>query len=311
MSDDRVTTEIKDEKLERRLTLIEQGIDAERMKEIDLSGKAPGDLFGVKFESMLQVMDFSKLMAVSGSAIPPHLRGYPGTCLAIIIRALELKMSPFTVANWSYEVEQKGVKRIAYESAFYNAVILSRAPTKDRPHFEIIGEGEERRCKVWATFKGETEPRIFITDTLAKLRPPRNEQGVTKGSPLWDKKADVQLIYNAIRDFARIYFPDVTAGLYTKDELEDEEPETGLGERARVISPDTPLLQRLTPMATGEGFDHTTKDKMAQAINAARGIKTTAPDSIKDTEVKKSGGATTVDETATEAKPPPPKDSQS
>jgi hypothetical protein len=262
----KTTAEKQAEKAERKQSLVGQSLDQDRIRAIELG--APGEISGIpKFDSMLQVMEFAKLMALADSAVPPHLRGNPGACLAITIRALELRMSPFTVANWSYEVEQKGVKRIAYEAQYYNAIILARAPTKDRPHFEILGEGDERRCKVWATLKGETEPRIFISDTLAKLRPDRNESGVVKGSPLWVKKPDVQLCYNAIRDFARIYFPDVTAGLYTIDELEDDP-----GESARIVSPpDGTLMGRLTPRASGEGFNHTASpNKIAEAINAAR-----------------------------------------
>jgi RecT family len=309
------------EKIERKLSLVEQSLDQDRIRAIELG--APGEISGIpKFDSMLQVMEFAKLMAVADSAVPPHLRGNPGACLAITIRALELRMSPFTVANWSYEVDQGGVKRIAYEAQYYNAIILARAPTKDRPHFEILGEGDERRCKVWATLKGETEPRVFISDTLAKLRPGRNESGVVKGSPLWVKKPDVQLCYNAIRDFARIYFPDVTAGLYTPDELEDD-----LGESARIVSPpDSTLMGRLTPRASGEGFNHTASpNKIAEAINAARANDEdgpwTSPSTIgpqdyrtdgtahRDVENrgaeesakknKKHGGATTITETAT------------
>ncbi len=231
--------------------LIESKLDRAAAGALAVSNAAGG----VSFQNMLEVMEFAKLMSLAGSAIPPHLRNNPGGCLAATVRALELKMSPFTVANWQYEVENKGVKRVAYESQFYHACIEARAPIKTRLNFEIVGEGEERRCKVWATLSGETEPRVFLSDTLAKLRPSRNEYGTTKGSPLWDKKPDVQMFYNASRDFARIYFPDVLGGLYTKDELEEMGPD-----RAIDVSPEAPvsgLHERLAKAAqtdNPEGF---------------------------------------------------------
>jgi hypothetical protein len=260
-----------EEREQRRVSLIEESLDADRIKLIEVNEGSIGALLPT---NALQAMDFAKMMAVSGTMVPGYLRGNAGGCLGIVLKACRLRMDPFEVANWSYEVEQtvRGgkVRTVSYMSGFYNAVILTRAPTKDRPHFEIIGEGDERRCKVWATLRGEAKPREFISDTLAKLRPRTNEQGDVRGSPLWTKKPEVQLIYNAIRDFARIYFPDVVAGISTPDELED----LAADEPVDVTPPKIPLMSRLRPRATGEGFNHA-KEKIEAEIASATATTTT------------------------------------
>jgi RecT family len=273
---------------QRTAGLIEGKLDIDRIGQLTVTGKAPGEMVGIAFQSMLEVMEFAKLMALADSGVPPHLRNKPGNCLAIVTKSIRLRMDPFEIAEVSYEVEQKGVRRIAYESAFYNAVIVSRAPTTTRPFYEIIGEGDERRCKVWATIKGETEPRVYISETLGKLRPQRNQNGQIMGSPLWEKKPELQLMYNTIRDFARVYFRDVLMGIMTVDELEDDD-----AVRVRDVTPVIPLRQRLQPRATDEGFNQSTADTMNQAIEAAREPEAEVIEPEK--KLRRKGGGVTAD----------------
>jgi hypothetical protein len=178
------------------------------------------DIGGVKFTSMIEVMEFAKLMAVSGAAVPAHLRGNPGACLGIVVQALEWRMSPFAVANKSYIAND----RTAYESQLIHAIVEARAPLKGRLRFEILGEGDERRCKVSGTFVREDKPHTYTSETLAKLRDARgrNDRGQVKGSPLWDTQPEVQLFYSASRTWARLYCPDVILGIYAVDELPAE-----------------------------------------------------------------------------------------
>jgi RecT family len=289
---------MSDTRERERASLIDQKLDGERLGELAITGKLPGEMVGVQFTTMLEVMEFAKLMSLADSGVPPHLRNKPGNCLAVLTKAIRLRMDPFELAEVSYEVEQKGVRRIAWESAFYNAVVVSRAPTTTQPFFEIVGEGDERRCKVWATIKGETEPRVYISETLGKLRPRRNEVGAIKGSPLWDTKPELQLMYNAIRDFARLYFRHVIMGIMTVDELEDHG-----AVRVHDVTPnptfptdEIPLRQRLRPRETDEGFNQSTvADTMNQAIEAAREPEAEIIEPEK--KPRRKGGAVTADAT--------------
>jgi hypothetical protein len=103
------------------------------------------EIGGIKFEHMSEVMEFAKLMSIAGSAVPAHCRGEPGVCLAICIQALEWRMSPFAVANKSYVVENRGDKRIAYESQLIHAVIEARAPLIRTEHVWIIRDKDRSR----------------------------------------------------------------------------------------------------------------------------------------------------------------------
>src|SRR5262245_27060287 len=99
---------------------IEKSIDKTQAGAIAMSFEQGG----ASFKSMGEIMEYAKLMSVASVAIPPHLRGNPGACLAICIQAVEWKMSPFAVANKSYVVND----RVSYESQLIHAVIEQRAP---------------------------------------------------------------------------------------------------------------------------------------------------------------------------------------
>jgi hypothetical protein len=198
---------------------------------------------GVNVTNLRDVVDEAKLLSSSGPMLPPWLQGNVGGCFGICMKAHEFGLWPLSLAEESYIVENRGEKRVAYGSKFYHALIEKFAPTTSRLNVEYEGEGDGRRCRVFATFRGEREPRYWPPKdsdpnqfTLGKLRPPRNEHGKVKGSPLWDTKPDLQLFYAMSRDWARVYIPDVVLGMVSKEEMEDQ-GYTVASETAKDVSP--------------------------------------------------------------------------
>jgi hypothetical protein len=183
---------------------------------------------GVRFASALEVMEFAKLMSIADKAVPKHLRLNAGACLRIVFQSIEWEMSPWAVADKSYEVSD----RIAYESQLIHAVVEARAPLKERLECDYSGVGVERYCVV----KG-----YFTDGTVRDYTSPAIKDIKVKNSPLWTSDPDQQLFYYASRAWARKWVPDVIMGLYTKEELrenpqlgrpdEDEAP----GLRARLV----------------------------------------------------------------------------
>lgn len=166
---------------------------------------------GLQFENTAQIMEFSKLMAVSRQAVPKHLREQPGMCMAVTVQALGWGMEPFTVANKSYVVND----RIAYEAQLVQAVIEQRAPIKGRIRGGFEGEGAARVCVLECT---SAEDGLII-----KYRSPEIGKITTKNSPLWRSDPDQQLWYYSARAMCRRHFPDVLLGVYAKDEVADNE----------------------------------------------------------------------------------------
>lgn len=170
------------------------------------------------FSTMDQVMEFAKLMAIGKVAVPAFLRGNPGACLAVTVQALEWGMSPFSVANKAYSVND----RLAYESQMLNAVILKRAPIKGRFKIDYTGEGQTRKCTVSATLNDDE-------GTVVSYTSPATGAITTKNSPLWKSDPDQQLFYFASRSMCRRHFPDVLLGVYAVEEM-------GTAPRERVVT---------------------------------------------------------------------------
>jgi len=212
---------------------IESKINQERAELIEFD--AGGSM---NFANAVDIMEFSKMMAVSGVAIPKHLRDSPGACMAIIIQASEWRMSPFAVANKSYSVND----RLAYESQLISAVILRRAPIVGRFKISYSGSGNTRRCKVSAMLEdGDT----------VEYESPEIGAITVKNSPLWKSDPDQQLYYFSSRSMCRRHFPDVLLGVYAADELADNEP------TIRDVTPpnESPFLKAMSPQQRAQAAE--------------------------------------------------------
>ena len=172
-----------------------------------------------------EIMDrferIASVMASSKFAVPKHLQGNTGDCLAIIMQSAQWQMDPFAVAQKTHQIN--GV--LGYEAQLVNAVITNRAPITGRLNFEWYGDwaninGKEDKSwdkgiKFWATLNGETSPRE-IDISMGQV-------GSVRNSPLWVSDPRQQLAYLAIKRWSRLYTPDVILGVYTPDEIAERE----------------------------------------------------------------------------------------
>jgi hypothetical protein len=252
-------------------------------KRIDHAVAAPIPInmdVGISLETMGQLMEFAKLMAVSGAALPKWLQKNPGGCLAICSRALRWQMDPFAVAEKSYlAIGKGGQEHIGYESQLVHAVVIRWAPLKSRLRTEIIGQGDERRCKVWGTFKGEDKPHEYVSETLGKKKADigYNDKKQIKGSPLWETDPEVQLMYSAVRQWCRLHSPETLLGVYTPEELSTSEPIdvspaiTSLSDRLREAKKagargfDPAHVNRIIEGRTSEAQDESPEGSISEA----------------------------------------------
>ena len=186
-------------------------------------------------DSLDKMMRLADIMATGRATLPKHFNGNPADCLAVVMQSMQWEMNPFAVAQKTHLVN--GV--LGYEAQLVNAVITNRAPTLDRLHYEWYGDwekvigkftikngekGEYRvpgwkmtdeeglGVRVWATFRGEDEPRMLEL-LLAQAR--------TRNSTLWADDPRQQLAYLATKRWSRLFCPDVIMGVYSPDELEE------------------------------------------------------------------------------------------
>jgi hypothetical protein len=205
----------------------------------------------------------AEVMATSKMTVPKHLQNSAGDCMAIVMQSSQWKMNPFAVAQKTHVIN--GV--LGYEAQLISAVINSSGAVKDRFHFEWFGDwskvignfkevlskskvnddGTPKKyivpnwnladekgigVKVWATLKGEDDPRILELFM---------SQATVRNSTLWATDPKQQLAYLAQKRWARLFAPDVILGVYSADELEE------------------PTIKDITPQATATVHDNEPK----------------------------------------------------
>jgi hypothetical protein len=190
---------------------------------------------------MDRIIRVAELMATGRSTVPKHLQGNVGDCMAVAMLATRWNMDPFAVAQKTHVVNGT----LGYEAQLIAARINNSGIVSDRFQFEWYGDwsrvigrfvekeskrnpGEKYRApgwsladekglgvKVWATIRGESEPRVL--DILLT-------QAGVRNSTLWADDPKQQLAYLAQKRWARLYAPDVILGAYDQDELMQAAP---------------------------------------------------------------------------------------
>ncbi|PUX69025.1 RecT family recombinase [Cronobacter sakazakii] len=172
-------------------------------------------------EGLIRLQQFAQVMSEGAVSIPQHLRGKPADCLAVTMQAAQWGMNPFAVAQKTHVVNGA----LGYEAQLVNAVVSSSSLLATRLNYRWDGDWSKVSGKtdkslnltvtVWATLKGETEPRE-LTISMA--------QAGVRNSPNWEVDPRQQLAYLCTKRWARLHAPDVLLGVYTTDELEESRP---------------------------------------------------------------------------------------
>lgn len=191
-------------------------------------------------QNLGEVVRFAEVMCKADIALPKHLRGNAGACMAVAMQALEWQMSPFAVASKSYSVNGT----IAYEAQLIAAVVNTRSGIKGRLKYTFNGTGSDMTCTVTGTLDGEeceyTSPPIGSIPT--------------KNSPLWKSDPQQQLGYFSARSWARRHCPEVLLGVYDRDEAESFQGPDNAKDVTPVPSVMQRLQQRQSEPQSGEGF---------------------------------------------------------
>lgn len=170
--------------------------------------------------------------------IKAELRSNRAVVVGLIEIAMRARWSIYMLNLHTYVI--KGV--LCFDAQVFHA--LARPFLDGGLKGEYAGEGEERQIIIRGKLKGDPYEYEHRSPTVKKLHPGYSSREINgevvkqiKGSPLWDRKPDVQLWYDTTRDWVRMHCPEATMGCYTRDEVEAEDwkdvtpPKPTLGER--------------------------------------------------------------------------------
>ncbi|KAB2798941.1 recombinase RecT [Brucella anthropi] len=191
-------------------------------------------------QNLGEVVRFAEVMCKADIALPKHLRGNAGACMAVAMQALEWQMSPFAVASKSYSVNGT----IAYEAQLIAAVVNTRSGIKGRLKYAFKGSGSDMTCTVTGMLDGEECE--YTSPTIGTIP--------TKNSPLWKSDPQQQLGYFSARSWARRHCPEVLLGVYDRDEAESFQGPDNAKDVTPVPSVMQRLQQRQSETQSGEGF---------------------------------------------------------
>lgn len=196
---------------ESKLLRIERGIDREMANNLPIS-RSSGGTFTIAPQSMGELLEFSKLMAISDFCVRPAFRGKPGACLAVALQAFRCGGDPFAWANKAYITKNKqGEEQISYEAQLVHAVVISSGVLQRRLRPVYEGQGTKRKCRIVGYIKGESEAFEYESPTVEEI--------AVKNSPLWTADRDQQLFYYSTRAWARRHVPEILLGIYAPEDF--------------------------------------------------------------------------------------------
>lgn len=152
--------------------------------------------------NMQEAMQLAEMMA-RGKMMPDHLKN-PGDALMVVEQAMRWQMSPFAVAQATFNIKGK----LLFAGTIVAAAIENSGAIHGLMDYQFSGEGQNRKITVSATRRGESAPRTI--EVVLKDAITANE--------IWKKQPDQQLVYAGARVWARRWTPGVMLGVYTPEE---------------------------------------------------------------------------------------------
>jgi hypothetical protein len=155
-------------------------------------------------------------MLASSTLVPKEFQGNMANCAIGLNIAKRLGADPFMVLQNIDVIHGRPSFRATFLIAMVNASGRF-SPIK----FKLEGEAADRTCYAYATDKasGETVDGPVVSMAMAKA-----EGWSTKSGSKWLTMPELMLRYRSAAFFARLYAPDITLGMQTAEEVDDEDP---------------------------------------------------------------------------------------
>lgn len=186
-------------------------------------------IFGTS-DNFLMATQMAKALA-SSNIVPSTYQNNVGNCLIAIEQAQRLDISPLAVMQNLYVIQN----RPSWSSKFLIAMIndsrkfdmeLQFDETKDK-------DGKPFSCVAWTMKNGRRVEGMVVDMEMAK-----SEGWLAKNGSKWKTMPQLMLRYRAASFFSSLNCPELTLGLYTKEELLDgdfkEYPVEDVAEQVKI-----------------------------------------------------------------------------
>ena len=148
--------------------------------------------------------------------VPQQFQNNPANCLIALEQSNRLNISPMAVMQNLYIVQN----RPSFSSSFIIGLINASGKYDMELQFdEEEKDGKPYACTCWTEKDGRKVTGIKITMDMAE-----KEGWSKKNGSKWVTIPQVMLRYRAASFFARMNCPELSIGLYSKEELDDFAP---------------------------------------------------------------------------------------
>lgn len=148
--------------------------------------------------------------------VPQQFQNNPANCLIALEQSNRLNISPMAVMQNLYIVQGKP----SFSSSFIIGLINASGKYDMELQFdEEEKDGKPYACTCWTEKDGRKVTGIKITMDMAE-----KEGWSKKNGSKWLTIPQVMLRYRAASFFARMNCPELSIGLYSKEELDDFTP---------------------------------------------------------------------------------------
>ena len=171
-------------------------------------------IFGTS-DNFIMAMQMAQALAAS-TIVPQIYQGNPSNCLIAIEQAQRLKISPMMVMQNLFPIQG----RPAWSAKFLIAMINGSGKYDTELQFEETQDkdGKPYSCVAWTTKNGRRVEGTVVTMDMAQA-----EGWLGKNGSKWKTLPQLMLKYRAASFFSNLNCPELTLGIYTKEEILDND----------------------------------------------------------------------------------------
>lgn len=163
-----------------------------------------------------QIWRAAKLFS-SSDLVPTAYKGKPENCFIAIEMADRMGISPFAMLQSLVIIQGKP----SMEAKLIIALVNDSGIFKDPLEYEISGDdphADNYKVRAFATMQksGKLCQGPWITYKMVK-----GEGWLDKGGSKWKTMPAIMFMYRAASFFAKMYCPNITMGMQTREEMED------------------------------------------------------------------------------------------
>lgn len=171
-------------------------------------------IFGTS-DNFIMAMQMAKALADS-TIVPQTYQKNPSNCLIAIELAQRLRVSPLMVMQNLYVIQG----RPSQSSKFLIATINNSKKFDMELQFDETKDksGKPFSCTAWTMKNGRRIEGMTVDMDMAK-----DEGWLNKNGSKWKTMPQLMLRYRAASFFSSLNCPELTMGLYTKEEMQDND----------------------------------------------------------------------------------------